>query len=212
MNEFIKALQFRHACKLFDEKRKIPKKEFGVILEAARLSPSSFGLEPWRFLVIENDKVKKALSAACWNQPQVTTCSHFVILLSRKPQFFKKGSEYLDEAFNRSTKDEKSLETVEKAFDNFIKKDLGTNIKNWAKMQVYLASANMMSAAAFIGIDSCPMEGFNAKALRKALVQNVPSFEKKSYDIAYAVAFGYRTNGQSGKIRWPLEKIATFVK
>lgn len=212
MNEFLKAMQFRHACKLFDEKRKISKEDFDVILEAGRLSPSSFGLEPWHFLVIENTKIKKVLRVACWNQPQVTTCSHFVVLLSRKAKFFSKKSEYLDEAFDRKVKDETSLKNVKKAFSNFTKKDLGTDVKNWAKMQVYIASANMMSAAAFLGIDSCPIEGFNAKALRKALVQNVPSFDKKSYEIAYAIAFGYRVNEPDDKVRWLLKRVATFIK
>ncbi|MDR0408355.1 MAG: NAD(P)H-dependent oxidoreductase [Campylobacteraceae bacterium] len=212
MNEFMKAMEFRHACKLFDDKKKISKKDIGTILNAGRLSPSSFGLEPWHFLVIENAKVKEALGAACWNQPQVTTCSHFVILLSKKAKFFKKGSEYLDESFDRRAKDEKSLKNIQKAFDNFIKKDLGTDVTNWAKMQVYIAGANMMNAAAFIGIDSCPMEGFNAKALRKAIIKNVPSFDKKNYEIAYTLAFGYRVEKQKEKIRWPLEKIVTFIK
>ncbi|MDR1285038.1 MAG: NAD(P)H-dependent oxidoreductase [Campylobacteraceae bacterium] len=212
MNEFMKAMEFRHACKLFDDKKKIPKKEMNVILEAGRLSPSSFGLEPWHFLVIENVKIKEALRIACWDQPQVTTSSHFVVLLSRKAKFFKEGSEYLDESFGRKAKDEKTLKNAEKAFSNFVKKDLGTDVKNWAKMQVYIAGANMMSAAAFIGIDSCPMEGFNAKALRKALIKNVPPFDNKSYGIACAIAFGYGVDKRHDKIRWSLEKITTFVK
>jgi nitroreductase len=181
-------------------------------LEAGRVSPSSFGLEPWHFLVITNAKIKEALSAACLGQPQVTTCSHFVVLLSKKAKFFDKKSEYLDEAFDRIAKDESSLKEAKKAFDGFLKNDLGTDVQNWAKMQVYLASANMMSAAAFLGIDSCPMEGFNAKALRKALVQNVSEFDKKSYEIAYVIAFGYRVNKPHDKIRWPLERVTTFVK
>ncbi|MDR1461502.1 MAG: NAD(P)H-dependent oxidoreductase [Campylobacteraceae bacterium] len=212
MNDFLKAMKFRHACKLFDDKKKISKKDIDAILEVGRLSPSSFGLEPWHFLVIENVKIKEALRAACWNQPQITTCSHFVVLLSKKAKFFKKGSGYLDESFGRRAKDEKSLKDIKKAFDNFIKKDLSVDVKNWAKMQVYIAGANMMSAAAFKSIDSCPIEGFNAKAFRKALVKNVSSFDKKSYEVAYAIAFGYRVNEQGDKIRWPLEKIATFIK
>jgi nitroreductase len=212
MNEFMKAMQFRHACKQFDEKRKISKKDIGVILEAGRLSPSSFGLEPWHFLVIKNAKIKEALRTACWEQPQVTTSSYFVVMLSRKAKFFSKKSEYLDESFDRRAKDETSLKNAKNAFINFTKKDLGTDVKNWAKMQVYIAGANMMSAAAALGIDSCPMEGFNAKALRQALIKNVPSFDKKSYEIACAIAFGYRVNKPHDKIRWSIERVATFVK
>lgn len=212
MNEFLKAMQFRHACKLFDEKRKISKKDFGVILEAGRLSPSSFGLEPWYFLVIESDKVKKALKGAILNQPQVATCSHLVILLSRKAKFFKKKSGYLDKMFGRSAKDIKDIEVQKSEFEGFLHNNLEADTTNWAKMQVYIAGANMMSAAAFLSIDSCPIEGFDAKALKKSLAKNVPEFDKKSYKIALIIAFGYRVNEPEEKIRCSIEEIAAFVK
>ncbi|MDR2790429.1 MAG: NAD(P)H-dependent oxidoreductase [Campylobacteraceae bacterium] len=212
MNEFLKAMKFRHACKLFDEKKKIPKKDFNAILEAGRLSPSSFGLEHWRFLAIENAKIKEALKEAVLNQPQTTTCSHLAILLSRKAKFFKKGSEYVDKMFAKTAKDIKTLEMEKELFYGFLRNNLEADITNWSKMQTYIAAANMMSAAAFLGIDSCPMEGFDAKELKKALIKNVPEFDKKSYKIALIIAFGYRVNEPEEKIRRSMEEIATFVK
>ncbi len=213
MKNFKEALEFRHACKLFDENKKISDKEFEFILEAGRLSPSSFGLEHTHFLVIENQEIKKILRAVCWDQPQITTCSHFVILLSKKPEFFIKGSDNLEKSLKRKVgDDENKLNAIKNGFNNFIENDLKPNLTNWSKMQSYLASANMMSAAAVLGIDSCPIEGFNYKALHKKLIENVPSFDDKSYNIAYCIAFGYRVNEQPKKIRYSLEQLTTFVK
>ncbi|MDR3345838.1 MAG: NAD(P)H-dependent oxidoreductase [Campylobacteraceae bacterium] len=212
MYDFIKTLQFRHACKLFDDKRNISKEEFETILEAARLSPSSFGLEPWHLLVVENAKLRELIRSACWDQPQITTASEVVVLLSRKAEFFKKDSEYLNEAFGRKAKEEKMLGAVKSAFDNFITNDLATDAQNWAKMQTYIAGANLMNAAASIGIDTCPIEGFNAAKLTKILTENVSVFDALSYNIAFVLTFGYRVSEPREKIRWPLEKIVTFVK
>ena len=67
-NDFTKAMEFRHACKLFDETKKIDTQTIKSILEIGRLSPSSFGMEPWKFLVITNEKLKEQLRPLCWNQ------------------------------------------------------------------------------------------------------------------------------------------------
>ena len=80
--EFLKSMDFRHACKTFDETKKISDEDMHFILEVARKSPSSFGMEAWKFLVITNDKLREELRPFCWNQPQITTCSHLVIVLA----------------------------------------------------------------------------------------------------------------------------------
>lgn len=213
MNSFKEALEFRHACKIFDKNKKIPDSDFEFILEAGRLSPSSFGLEHTHFLVIQNQNIREILKKTAWDQEQVTTSSHFVILLSRKPEFFVENSEYLDRSFSRRANgDKQKLEAVKSGFRSFIDNDLKPDLTNWSKMQSYIASANMMTAAAILGIDSCPIEGFNYNKMHEALVKNVPSFDDSSYNIAYAIAFGYRLNPQSTKLRWPLSELTTFVK
>jgi len=80
--EFLEMMDFRHACKIFDESKKISDKDMHYILEVARKSPSSFGMEAWKFLVITNDALREKLKPFCWDQPQVTTCSHLVIVLA----------------------------------------------------------------------------------------------------------------------------------
>ncbi len=81
-NNFSKAMAFRHACKLFDENKKISDEDMRFILEAGRVSPSSFGIEAWKSLVITNESLKAKVRAQCWDQVQVTSCSHLVILLT----------------------------------------------------------------------------------------------------------------------------------
>jgi nitroreductase len=87
---FMEAMDFRHACKIFDDTKKVSSEDMNYILEAGRKSPSSFGMEPWKFLVITNDDLKEKLKPFCWNQPQITTCSHLVVILAAidavKPQ------------------------------------------------------------------------------------------------------------------------------
>ena len=81
--ELTASLAFRHACKRFDSDRRIPEEDRRFILEAARLAPSSFGMEPWRFLVIRDAELKAALRPHCWDQPQITECSDLVIILAQ---------------------------------------------------------------------------------------------------------------------------------
>jgi len=213
MKSFMEAMDFRHACKSFDETKKILKEDFLFILEAGRKSPSSFGLEHWHFIVITNDAVKSALRPACWDQRQVTTCSHFVVLLAKKPLWFENGSDYLDMSFGRKAGgNTEMLKKVEAVFENFKANELKPSVEDWSKMQVYLASGNMMTAAAVLGIDSCPIEGFGYDLLEDAMKKSIAEFDGEKYSIAYAVAFGYRAKLQTPQLRLPLSEVATFIE
>ncbi|MGP1579586.1 MAG: NAD(P)H-dependent oxidoreductase [Wolinella sp.] len=212
MNEFEKAMRFRHACKIFDENRKIPHEQMEWILDMGRISPSSFGLEPWHFLVISDSHLKEELRIACWDQPQVSTCSHFVVILVREPKHFKHDSEYLERSFRRRVGDDpERLEKIKDVFSDFEKNDLKPSLEDWAKMQAYLASANMMTAAAFVGVDSCPIEGFSYAELERILDSAVEKFDAREFGIAYCVAFGYRLNPQSKQLRWAHDEVITYV-
>ncbi|BCX78895.1 nitroreductase family protein [Campylobacter sp. 19-13652] len=91
---FKESLTFRHACKVFDESKSISEADFNDILEAARLSPSSFGLQHWKLLVVENPELRSKLRAVCWNQAQITTASKLVIVLARINELMP-NSEYI---------------------------------------------------------------------------------------------------------------------
>ena len=207
-NEFTKAMDFRHACKLFDENKKIPDQEIKYILEAGQKSPSSFGMEAWKFLVITNEDLKAKIRPACWNQVQITSCSHLVVVLaainSVKPE-----SGLVEKRFTRRELTKEQLDGYMNLYSNHLKHTLSTdeNILAWTARQTYIAAANMMTSAAFIGIDSCPIEGFE-----KEKVEEILGLDTSEYQLSVILPFGYRVNEQSTQLRLPYEDVVEFIK
>ncbi|WP_309498564.1 NAD(P)H-dependent oxidoreductase [Sulfurovum sp.] len=207
-NDFSKAMDFRHACKIFDENKKINDEEIGYILEAGRKSPSSFGMEAWKFLVITNEDLKVKLRPFCWNQVQVTSCSHLVIILAGI-ESAKVESGQVEKRFRRREMPQESLDFYMDIYAKHLEQILSSddNIYAWTAKQSYIALGNMMTAAAFIGIDSCPIEGFE-----KENVENVLALDTSKYQVAVIVPFGYRVNEQPTQLRLPFEEVVEFIK
>jgi nitroreductase len=194
------ALHFRHACKEFDG-RSIPQGDFEYILEAARLSPSSFGMEPWRFLVITDQKQKEALRPLCWNQKQITTCSHLVVIKNQIA--LVQDDDYIEAMFKRRGLSPEATKAYIERYKSFLKtQDIGA----WTAKQCYIAMESMLLAAAFKKIDSCPIEGFE-----KERVEEFFGIDNAKEQVAVIVAFGYRKNPQPPKRRLPLEEIVTYL-
>jgi len=204
MNELMKAVNFRHACKSFDETKSIPAQAIGEIVEAGRLAPSSIGMQPWHFLVVQKPEMKAALSQACNNQKHVAGCSHFIVLLARKPHNYEPGSVLLDEMFGNGKVPAERAEFILSMVKSLPDK-LG-----WAKSQTYLAGAQIMLAAAALGIDSCPIAG-NPGPEAQAIAKLVPAFPMADFEVVWNIALGYRANEQPPRMRLPMEKIVTFV-
>jgi len=207
-NNFSKAMDFRHACKVFDDTKKISKEEMHFILEAGRKSPSSFGMEGWKFLVITNDALKEKLRPVCWDQVQITSCSHLVIVLATIDAV-KVESGIPEKRFARREMPQESLDFYMKLYAEHLKETLSTdtNIYHWTARQSYIALGNMMTAAAYIGIDSCPIEGFE-----KEKVEAILNIDTNKYQLAVIVPFGYRLNEQSEQLRLPFEEVVAFIE
>jgi nitroreductase len=207
-NDFTKAMDFRHACKLFDENKKISDEEMHYILEAGRKSPSSFGMEAWKFLVITNEALKSKLRPFCWNQVQITSCSHLVIILAGIENA-KVESGIPKKRFMRREMPQETLDFYMDIYAKHLEKTLSTNdnIYAWTAKQSYIALGNMMTAAAFAGIDSCPIEGFE-----KENVEEVLGLDTSKYQVAVVVPFGYRVNEQSTQLRLPFDEVVEFIK
>lgn len=207
MNPVIKALNFRHACKAFDPNKKIPQEQLTTILEAARLSPSSFGLEAWKFLVISSDEVKKRLRPACWNQPQITDASHVIVFLSQ-PGLADPENPYIRKNFERRDLPEEAVQTYLKKYKNHMETEVFPRMSAyaWCSKQCYIALANVMTAAAAEGIDSCPIEGFEKEPAEKAL-----DIDTAVYEISVIAALGFRLNDQSKRNRWSRESRIEFL-
>ncbi len=215
--DIIEAFLFRHACKEFDASRQICDADFRFILETARLSPSSFGLEPWKFLVVQNPVLREKLRQNTWGgQNQLPTASHVILTLLRKSHFMRFDSEYVQNFMrNIQNLSEETILARTAVFEKFQRQDFALLesercINDWAARQTYLPLANMMTAAALIGIDSCPIEGFEKDALEQVLMQEM-SVDLEQWGVAYLVAFGYRKQPPArSKTRQPVELVVEW--
>ncbi len=207
-NDFSKAMDFRHACKIFDETKKISAEEIHYILEAGRKSPSSFGMEAWKFLVITNEALKAKLRPACWDQVQITSCSHLVVVLAGI-ESVKVETGIPKQRFARREMPEDKLEFYLGLYAGHLDKTLSSdeNIYSWTARQTYIAAGNMMTAAAFIGIDSCPIEGLDKNEVEKIL-----DLDTSKFQVSMLLPLGYRLNEQSSQQREPFEDIVEFIK
>ena len=206
--EFLKMMDFRHACKIFDENKKISDADMHYILEVARKSPSSFGMEAWKFLVITNDELREELKPFCWNQPQITTCSHLVVVLAGIDSVKVESGEVRSRLSRRNMPEEK-LNAFLKVYAGHLSDVLNDDDKiyQWTARQTYIAVANMMNAAASIEIDSCPIEGFE-----KEKVEEVLGLDTSKFQVALMLPFGYRINEQSEQLRLDFEDVVEFIK
>jgi len=207
-NNFTKAMDFRHACKVFDETKKISDEEIEYIVDAGRRSPSSFGMEAWKFLVITNEELKAKLRPFCWDQVQITSCSHLVVVLAGI-ESVKVESGLPKKRFMRREMPQETLDFYMDIYAKHLEKTLSTdeNIYAWTAKQSYIALGNMMTAAAYIGIDSCPIEGFEKENVEKVL-----GLDTSKYQVAVIVPFGYRLNEQSTQLRLPADEVVEFIR
>jgi len=205
---FEEAMAFRHACKVFDETKKISDEDMRYILEVGRKSPSSFGMEAWKFLVITNEALKAKLRPACWDQVQITSCSHLVIVLagidSVKPE-----SGLPEARFKRREMPQESLDFYLGLYASHLAETLSSdeNIYAWTAKQTAIAAGNMMTGAAVKGIDSCPIEGFDKNA-----VETILGIDTKKYQLSLVLPFGYRLNEQSSQLRLDFDEVVEFIK
>ena len=205
---FEEALQFRHACKSFDVSKKISNENMEFILNAARISPSSYGLETSSYIVISNDTLKEKIQEASMNQSQVGKCSHLVIVLAGiKETKIKSGIP--KERFERLNMPEENLEFFLGLYESFSKEHLYNDEKiyNWASRQAYLSVGNMLTAAAVKGVDSCPIEGFE-----KEKIENILDIDTSLHQVSLVLPFGYRKYEQSPQIRRELNDIVQYIK
>lgn len=205
---FMEAMDFRHACKIFDETKKISDEDMNYILEAGRKSPSSFGMEAWKFLVITNEELKAKLRPACWDQVQITSCSHLVVVLAGI-DCVKPESGEVERKFKRREMPQEKLDFYLGLYAGHLKNTLSSdeNIYAWTAKQTAFAAGNMMTAAAIKGVDSCPIEGYD-----KGKVEEILGLDTKKYQLALVLPFGYRINEQSTQLREPLENVVEYIK
>ncbi len=206
MNPVIDALKFRHACKKFDPKKKISSGQLDTILEAACLSPTSFGMEAWKFLVLASHDIRQRLRPACWGQPQVTDASHLVVILA-KPSLIDPSKQYVLDSFLRRELPEDLTKAYVEKYRSHMETEVfpRMNAYAWCSKQCYIGLANMMTTAASMGIDSCPMEGFE-----KDRVEAILDIDTKQFEVAVLMALGYRAGEQTPRRRHSIGQLVEF--
>lgn len=203
----LQALQRRYAVKVFDPARSIPETIWASLEQAIVLTPSSYGLQPWKFLVITSATLKEELRPFSWNQSQITDCSHLVVFLRKREVSEADIQQLLQCTASTRGVTQESLTS----YGDLIRKDLiegprSKAINAWSANQVYIALGNLLTSTAFIGIDSCPIEGFSPADYDRIL-----QLEHTPYQSTVVCACGYRSEadryGSLPKVRYPISEL-----
>ena len=157
-SQLVDALNWRYATKVFDASKTIPADTWQALEQSLILTPSSFGLQPWKFLVITDKALMESLVPHSWNQRQVADCSHLVVMCVKK----EIAEQDLDALINRVAEVRGGTPDALIGYRNMMAGPLkgGYMTTEWAKMQAYIALGQLMTSAALLGLDTCPMEGF----------------------------------------------------
>ncbi len=198
-DQLLAALNWRYATKTFDSAKKIPAAVWSTLEEALVLSPSSFGLQPWKFIVITDPAVKAKLVPASWNQTQPADCSHFVVFAVKK----NIGADHVEKFLQRTVEVRGGTRESLNGYAQVINGSLegaakAGRLDTWQAHQLYIALGQFMAAAALIGVDTCPMEGIDP-----AQYDDILGLKGSGYATVVAAAAGYRA---------PSDKYATAKK
>jgi nitroreductase len=190
-NQLLDALQWRYATKIFDATKKIPADLWSALEKTLVLTPTSYGLQPYQFLIVQDAATRAALLPHSWGQKQVVDCSHYVVFTAR--------TEMTEADVAKLIARISAVRGIPAATLNFYRDMMlsdvvngprGKNAHEWAARQAYIALGNLMTAAAVLGVDACPMEGLVPTEYDKIL-----KLEGTGYKTVVALALGYRAAG-----------------
>ena len=207
---YLDALKKRYSVKKFDAEKSVSSEVLHHILEAAQLSASSLGLQPYNIIVIESPEMKEKLIPAFYNPSQISTCSHLIAIVSKKGI----GADYLGKYFSYISETREIPLDELNPFKNSISKHMGSlseeEMLNWSQKQSYIVLGNLMFAAALEDVDTCPMEGF-----KQELIDEILEINTEKEKISVTLALGYRSQDDEfqnlKKVRKPNDKLFKFI-
>lgn len=212
MSELLQKLQWRYATKKMNPAKAVPQEKVDRILEAARLAPTSSGLQPFEIIVVSNPEIREQIKPKAWGQGQITDCSHLLVFAA----WDNYTPERINEMFDRTNAERggsnEGWENYRKLLlSNYPARDAQTNFEHAAR-QAYIGLGAALIAAAFEEVDATPMEGFDAKALDQIL--NLPARGLRSVAI---MPLGYREEDKDWlvnlkKVRKPRAQFVTELK
>ncbi|SNR78260.1 Nitroreductase [Maribacter sedimenticola] len=210
MKNVLDKLNWRYATKMFDASKKVSEEDLNILLDAARLTASSYGLQPYHFYVIEDKDVRSKLRKASYDQPQITDASHLLVL-ANKPTFDESlVDNYIDNIIKTRGVSKGDVE----GYSNMMKGALmglpDAHKNSWTSNQTYIALGNLLTIAAEMEIDTCPMEGFD-----KAQYNEILGLAENNLNAAVVLAVGYRSKEDKTqhypKVRYSKEEIITHI-
>lgn len=209
--QLIGQLNWRYATKQFDSTRKIPAEDLETLITAATLSPSSLGLQLWKFAVVENAEVREKLKAASYGQPQITDASQIIVFAAKKDITEEDIDAHLRNiAEAQGIAFENLAPLREMAVGSTIHAKTPEERTQWAKRQVFLPLGVVLTSAALMEIDACPMEGFDPAAYDEIL-----GLDKLGYGAVAVAAIGYRSSedkyANAPKVRFPQSKTVVRI-
>ena len=203
----LQQLTWRYATKKFDPAKKITAADWAVLQQALVLSASSYGLQPWKFIVVTDPALKAKLRPASWNQAQVEECSHHVVFTARQDI----TEAYVDQFIARISEVRGVTKESLAAYRSYMVGDLVQGprhaiIKEWAARQTYIAMGTLLTSAALLGIDACPFEG-----IEPAKYDEILGLQGSGYATVAACPLGYRAAddkyASTPKVRFEPEEV-----
>ena len=209
--QLVQALKWRYATKVFDPAQKIPAETWAGLEKALVLTPTSYGLQPYHFLVVQDPAVRAALLSHSWHQKQVVNCSHFVVFTARTEMREADVARLIARISAVRGIPEEALNSYRHMMlSDVVQGARGKTAHEWAARQAYIALGNLMTAAAVLGVDTCPMEGLNPSEYDKIL-----HLHGTGYATVVACALGYRAAGDKyaalAKVRYPTADLVRVV-
>jgi len=203
-------LEWRYATKAFDT-RKLPDATWAALEESLRLTPSSFGLQPWKFIVVNDPAVRARLRPVSWNQSQVTDASHLVVFARRAEMTEADVDEFFRQIVADRNADAAKLEPYRQMMiGGVVKGKDAAAQKEWAARQVYIALGQFMGVAAALAVDTCALEGIDPPAYDEIL-----GLRGTGYEVVVACAVGYRSAvdkyAAMKKVRFPAARVIRRV-
>ncbi|MEI8249494.1 MAG: NAD(P)H-dependent oxidoreductase, partial [Candidatus Taylorbacteria bacterium] len=199
------------ATKKFDATKKLSPEQLDIVLESLRLSASSYGLQPWKFIVVTNPEIRAKLRASAWNQTQVTDASHLIVLAVQK----NVDAAYVDRFVSSVAETRHMPVDALKGYADMMKGAISSrtpeSVKEWSSRQVYVALGTALTAAAVSGIDACPMEGFDTAAFDEIL-----GLAKLGLESRVLMPVGFRASdddmAKAAKVRLARKDVVIEVK
>ncbi|MEQ8688683.1 MAG: NAD(P)H-dependent oxidoreductase [Imperialibacter sp.] len=202
----IDKLNWRYATKIFDPKKKVSAHELAFLKEAIRLSVSSYGLQLYKVLIIENDDIRKELRKSSWNQSQITDACHLFVFCNYTRNYDQHVDSYIRRIIELQGKSDEGLKQYGEFIKNSIRNMPDEERKSWSEKQTYLALNNLLMACAELKIDACPMEGFDKQAYNRLL-----GLDELGLNAAVIAPVGYRSDKdetqQRQKVRKSMEEL-----